>query len=226
MRNSKIIPLFIFMNLFIVLVTSQISANHPDDNSPLLSGTYTLENNSYLCVSVDWGWARNNKTPVRVEVNEFEFCLWVNTHRLTEDTIENCITQLLAKGNRIPFRLIEDNHLRTRLRTTTLDSVSLNIEPGGKAGIYWSGGKLSVGPLYTRLEKKDSLEGGIYELDFHGVNQTSRKEFLFLPARGVILLAGSQKAHGEVDSRQGWARKTRKGDNAIGDMSDAKSKIH
>ena len=85
---------------------------------------------------------------------------------------------------------------------------------------------MSVGPLYTRLEKKDSLEGGIYELDFHGVNQTSRKEFLFLPARGVILLAGSQKAHGEVDSRQGWARKTRKGDNAIGDMSDAKSKIH
>lgn len=175
--------------LFIPFV-SRMGFGQTDENEPInYTGLFVLLEESPLRISIDWGWGRDGRIPVILAFRDLEIGLRANAQELnTNAGIETRINEILVEDMSLPFKIYEQNPMRTRLMLAERRYLQLRINQNRQVEFFLGGSRLKLNPypLRVKFEEIETVPGKMYQLTFFGPNVSIQKKFVFMPLRGVI----------------------------------------
>ncbi|MGE5342022.1 MAG: hypothetical protein ACM3SY_11145 [Candidatus Omnitrophota bacterium] len=160
----------------------------------VFSGDFLLKEGARLRVSIDRGWERNGQVPVVLTFNELEIIATIDAAELptAEDQMITKINNVFFEGAPFPFKVYEQNALRTRLELTEGKPVQLKINEQGQVEFLLGGSRLKLDTfhaVFREIKNTQSTQEKTYELDFIGSKVISRNQFTYVPSKDSIYVA-------------------------------------
>ncbi len=186
MKNFQTILFMIFM------VTCLPCLPFPHNNAGQIggsdfTGTFELQGEDGIRVSIEKGWERNGRIPVVLSFGDLEISLAVNAgHPAAPAGIETGIGEVLAENPNFFFTVYNQSPVRTRMRPAderTPVMVKINHEKK-KAEFYIGNNRLKLNSI--RAVFKEIEPGELYRLTFSGIGVYMYSGFIFKRSAGAI----------------------------------------
>jgi len=177
---------FFLIVVLIVLVGSSLQfpldepgqTGHRDPGD--FTGTFEIQWNPGIRVSIERGWERNGRVPVVLSFGDLEVSLSVKAGNMTAAAgIETGISEMLSGDINLPFTIYEQNPARTRMRLSDESMpviLKINREKT-QAAIYIGNSRLKLNPI--RVTSSEIVPGELVELTFTGLDVYAYKRFIF-----------------------------------------------